>query len=76
MKKLSVIIPVYNAEKTLKRCKEIAEIGMEGTEGIEKVKNIVAKEERAEVLFKPIQIAPDKTAKEVFKKLNERLSKI
>ena len=37
---------------------------------------IVAKEERAEVLFKPIQIAPDKTAKEVFKKLNERLSKI
>ena len=65
-----------NEEKTLKRCKEIAEIGMEGTEGIEKVKNIVAKEERAEVLFKPIQIASDKTAKEVFKKLNERLSKI
>ena len=75
----SIIYYVFDTdteEKTLKRCKEIAEIGMEGTEGIEKVKNIVAKEERAEVLFKPIQIAPDKTAKEVFKKLNERLSKI
>ena len=73
---LYYVLFTENEEKTLKRCKEIAEIGMEGTEGIEKVKNIVAKEERAEVLFKPIQIAPDKTAKEVFKKLNERLSKI
>ena len=73
---LYYVLFTENEEKTLKRCKEIAEIGMEGTEGIEKVKNIVAKEERAEVLFKPIQIAPDKTAKEVFKKLNERSSKI
>lgn len=73
---LYYVLFTENEEKTLKRCKEIAEIGMEGTEGIEKVKNIVAKEERAEVLFKPIQIASDKTAKEVFKKLNERLSKI
>lgn len=73
---LYYVLFTENEEKTLKRCKEIAEIGMEGTEVIEKVKNIVAKEERAEVLFKPIQIAPDKTAKEVFKKLNERLSKI
>lgn len=73
---LYYVLFTENEEKALKRCKEIAEIGMEGTEGIEKVKNIVAKEERAEVLFKPIQIASDKTAKEVFKKLNERLSKI
>ena len=73
---LYYVLFTENEEKTLKRCKEIAKIGMEGTEGIEKVKNIVAKEERAEVLFKPIQIASDKTAKEVFKKLNERLSKI
>lgn len=73
---LYYVLFTENEEKTLKRCKEIAEIGMEGTEGIEKVKNIVAKEERAEVLFKTIQIASDKTAKEVFKKLNERLSKI
>ena len=62
--------------KTLNRCKEIAKYGMDETDGIEKVRNIVAKEKRAEISFKPMQIAPDRTAKEVFKKLNERLSKI
>ena len=60
-------------EKTLHRCKEIAKIG---AEDIEKVKDMVAKEERANVLFKPVEIASEKTIKEVFEKLNERLSKI
>ena len=62
--------------KTLKRCKEIAEYGMNGTEGINKIRDMVAKEERANVLFKPVEIASEKTATEVFKKLNSRLSKI
>ena len=57
-------------ERTLARCKEIAKMEME------KLKDMVAREERANVLFKPVEIATEKTAKEVFKKLNERLSKI
>lgn len=43
---------------------------------IEEIKSMVAKEERSNVLFKPVEIASEKTAKEVFEKLNERLSKI
>jgi len=43
---------------------------------IEEIKELVAKEERANVLFKPVEIASEKTAKEVFEKLNDRLSKI
>lgn len=62
--------------KTLERCKEIAEYGMNGTDGINKIRDVVAKEERANVLFKPVEIAYEKTATEVFKKLNSRLSKI
>ena len=63
-------------EKTLKRCKEIAQIGMSGTDGINEVRNLVKNEERAELLFKSVEIASEKTAKEIFEKLNERLSKI
>jgi len=37
---------------------------------------MVSKEERANVLFKPVEIASETTAKAVFEKLNERLSKI
>lgn len=62
--------------KTLNRCKEIAKYGMDGTEGINKIRDMVAKEERANVLFKPVEISSEKTAKAVFEKLNERLSKI
>ncbi len=62
--------------KTLNRCKEIAKHGIDGTDGINKIKDMVTKEERANVLFKPVEIASEKTAKAVFEKLNERLSKI
>ena len=57
-------------EKTLKRCKEIAQLG------INEVRNLVKNEERADMLFKSLEIASEKTAKEIFEKLNERLSKI
>ena len=63
-------------EKTLKRCKEIAQIGTTGTDGINEVRNLVKNEERAEMLFKSVEISSEKTAKEIFEKLNERLSKI
>ena len=49
---------------------------MDGIDGINKIREMVAKEERANVLFKPVEIASEKTAKTVFEKLNERLSKI
>lgn len=62
--------------KTLERCREIAKYGMNDIDGINKFKNMVSKEERANVLFKPVEIASEKTQKAVFEKLNERLSKI
>lgn len=62
--------------KTLERCSEIVEYGMNGVDGINKIKNMVSKEERANVLFKPVEIASEKRQKAVFEKLNERLSKI
>lgn len=49
---------------------------MNDIDGINKIKNMVSKEERANVLFKPVEIASEKTQKAVFEKLNERLSKI
>ena len=62
--------------KTLNRCKEIAKYGLDGKEGLDKIRDMVSKEERANVLFKPVEIASKTTAKAVFEKLNERLSKI
>ncbi len=67
---LYYVLFTESEEKTLGRCKEIAKMEME------KIKKMVAGEERANALFKPVEIATEKTAKEVFKKLNERLSKI
>lgn len=67
---LYYILYTENEAKTLERCKEIAKMEME------EIKSMVEKEERANVLFKPVEIASEKTAKEVFEKLNERLSKI
>ena len=62
--------------KTLNRCKEIAKYGINGIDGINKIRDLVSNEERANVLFKPVEIASEATAKAVFEKLNERLSKI
>lgn len=73
---LYYVLFTENEEKTLERCKEIAQIGMNGIEGIKKVRDIVKNEERAEMLFKPVEIASDKTAIEIFEKINGRLSKI
>ena len=73
---LYYVLFVDGETKTLNRCKEIAKYGMDGTDGINKIRDMVAKEERANVLFKPVEIASERTAKAVFEKLNERLSKI
>ena len=48
---LYYVLYTENEEKTLTRCKEIAKMEME------KIKELVAKEERANILFKPVEIA-------------------
>ena len=61
--------------KTFSRCKEIAKYGIDEVNGINKIRDMVEKEERANVLFKPVEIASETTTKKIFEKLNERLSK-
>lgn len=65
-----------NEEKTLARCKEIAKMGLNEENARETVKNLLDKEERAKTLYVSIDIASDRTYREIFEKLNERLSKI
>ena len=73
---LYYVLFTANEEKTLQRCKEIAKLGLTGTEGINKISNMVSNEERADMLFKPVEISSEKNAKKVFEKINSRLSKI
>ena len=65
-----------NEEKTLARCKEIAKMGLNEENAREVVKNLLDKEERAKTLYVSIDIASDRTYKEIFEKLNERLANI
>lgn len=73
---LYYLIYTENEEKTLKRCKEITEIGLNEEDGRNKVDSILGHEERAKLLYVGIKIAPDRTCKAIFEKLNERLSNI
>lgn len=73
---LYYLVYTDNEEKTLNRCKEIAKIGLDEENAREEVKKLLDKEERAKTLYVSIDIASDKTYKEIFEKLNERLSKI
>ena len=65
---LYYVLFTENENKTLNRCKEIAKYG------INEINKI--KEERANLLFKPVELASATTQKTVFEKLDERLSKI
>ena len=73
---LYYLVYTDNEEKTLKRCNEIAKIGLDEENAREEVKKLLDKEERAKTLYVSIDIASDKTYKEIFEKLNERLAKI
>lgn len=73
---LYYLIYTDNEEKTLARCKEIAKMGLNEENAREVVKNLLDKEERAKTLYVSIDIASDRTYKEIFEKLNERLAKI
>ncbi len=73
---LYYILYTDNEEKTLVRCKNIVEIGVNDTNGKEKVDNLLKNEERASVLYKGIEIASEKIASEIYEKLKERLDKL
>lgn len=73
---LYYLVYTDNEEKTFDRCKEIAKIGLNEENARENIKELLDKEERAKTLYVSIDIASDKTYKEIFEKLNERLSKI
>ena len=67
------VLKTENEEKTLKRCKKVFMIGKEN---YEELKNMLSSVESAKVLFIPIDIASENTRKDIFDKLEERLSKI
>lgn len=73
---LYYLVYTENETKTLARCKDIAQIGLNEENARESVKSLLEKEERANVLYVSIDIASDKTFKAIFEKLNERLSNI
>lgn len=65
-----------NESKTLERCKEIVEFGLNDTNAREKIKSMLECDERSKVLFKPTEIASDKTFRGIFETLNNKLSEI
>lgn len=73
---LYYLVYTDNEEKTLNRCKEIAKMGLNEENAREEVKKLLDKEERAKTLYVSIDIASDRTYKEIFEKLNERLANI
>lgn len=62
--------------KTLARCKEIVELGLNDDNARETIENIVECDERSKALFKAIEIAPDRTFRSIFETLNNKLSEI
>lgn len=73
---LYYLVYTENEEKTLKRCKEITEMGLNEESSRDKVRSILEQEERAKSLYVSIDIASDKTYIAIFEKLKERLSNI
>lgn len=73
---LYYLVYTENEEKTLERCKEITKMGLNEEDGSDKLRSLLEREERAKSLYMSIEIAPDKTYKAIFEKLNERLSNI
>ena len=73
---LYYLVYTDNEEKTLNRCKEIVKMGLYEENARNSVKDLLEKEGRAKVLYVSIDIASDRTYKEIFEKLNERLSNL
>lgn len=73
---LYYVVFTDNEEKTLARCKNIVEIGLNEADGRDKIAKLLEKEERAKILYVSINIASDKTCRSIFEALENRLSKV
>lgn len=62
-------------EKTLKRCKEIVEIGLNDENSKEVLNKMFSINEKAKNYYANIATAPDKTYKSIFNTLEEKLQK-
>lgn len=71
-----LIIDKAEENKTLARCKEIVELGLEGREKVKGLFEILGDEERARLLYTSIDISTDRTYKEIFETLNQKLNRI
>ncbi len=70
------VLNVDGEEKSLSRCKEILQQGIEKEDGISILKNIFDKEYHAKDLYKFMDIALERNQKLIMEKLKERLAKI
>lgn len=62
--------------KTLLRCKEIVELGIEERERVKELFETLGEEERARLLYTSIDISTDRTYREIFETLNQKLNRI
>ena len=62
--------------KTLRRCKDILDEVMNSSDRRMAMPNVIGDNESAKVLYKSIEIAPDRTYNSVFDTLKEKLDKI
>ena len=62
--------------KTLSRCLEIVELGLNDANSRETIGKMLECDERSNVLFKAIEIAADKTYKSIFETLKDKLNEI
>lgn len=62
--------------KTLRRCKDILDEVMNSSDRRMAMTNVIGDNESAKVLYKSIEIAPDRTYNSVFDTLKEKLDKI
>lgn len=70
------IIDKVEENKTLARCKEIVELGLEGREKVKELFETLGDEERTRLLYTSIDISSDRTYKEIFETLNQKLNGI
>ena len=62
--------------KTLRRCKDILDEVMNSSDRRMAMTNVIGDNESAKVLYKSIEIAPDRTYNSVYDTLKEKLDKI
>lgn len=70
------VLNVDGEEKSLTRCKEILQQGIDNEDGVSILKNIFDKEYHAKDLYKFMDIALERNQKLIMEKLKERLTKI